>query len=61
MDELAEVLADHGLVEEGDAAVEQAQDGGRPVGPQLAGQAPLVPQVHDADADAWETGQHMGT
>lgn len=53
---LSQVLPNNSLMEESHAAVQQPDDGGSSVGSQVAGQAPLTPQVHDADPNTWCNG-----
>lgn len=51
--ELSQVLPYHSLMEEGHPAVHQPDDGGSAVNSQLVGQATLITQVHDANANTW--------
>lgn len=53
VNELSQVLPYHSLMEEGHPAVHQPNDGGGAVGSQLVGQATLVTQVHDTNANTW--------
>lgn len=47
---LSQVFLYHDLVEEGDSAVHQPDDGGSAVSSQLVSQAALVAQVHNTNA-----------
>lgn len=48
---LSQVLPYHSLMEEGHPAVHQPDDGGSAVSSQLVGQATLITQVHNANAN----------
>ena len=50
---LSQVLPDHSLMEEGHSAVHQPDDGWRTVNSQLVGQATLITQINNANANTW--------